>query len=1220
VAHPPALFWKGTCCITMKTIEVFISAPDDVQEELAVAERVIRSVAAEFDCAVSATHSNRLQRLESADLNATAAVRSASQGVPLRLCFWEYQDLGREESREQVPNPGQFDLVVCLLWSRLGPLLAPKFVGPDGTVPGSATEYEVAWALDQARITPGLPALQIYRRRAVPDVPLEPREAREASFRRWDAVQDFFVKWQERGKEAFAQSCHDYHRLEDFETLFRAEFRRFLAGRVGRESARRPSAQPAVTAANPYRGLYPFDDRHTTSFHGRTKATREALDALRKQAAAGRPFLLVLGPSGAGKSSLVRAGVLPLLVRVGVPGCPGPWRRAITRPGAVGTDGDPSEALASALLAPAAVPGLAVPAGMPGLDPSGFASTLEQLVSELRQDPTALARRLEKALDEISVERLDRRLDQQERDFMQAGRREAAELATRPRLGQLGAKPQLALVVDQFEQLFTTGFSSDVQQRYITALVALARTRRVFVLATLSSNFYGSCQLFPELIEITSPSGKFDLQPPAADEIEQIVRWRAETHGLRFERHARTGQGLDDFLAQAALASTDELSQLEHLLSRLYLRQAGRGDGLLRWSDYAELGGFEGALNQHAEAVFNSLQPADQAAADFALQQLTAPASGQDAGALRARTVPARVLVSTRAPGDKRPISAKGFVDSFLKEGLLRASKDPRGETLVTVSHEVLLRKWARPRSLALASREIRPSTSPPPPPSPAARPPQPKSPPENNHRGPAVVPQGITDEPRRTEAVSAVSGAKPASKTGTWPLPKLWPISSRPAPPKPKAPTAPSPSKRDRWVRLLVRLIPILVLVDGVIAALAVHHWFKKAAADEARQKRVDQAIVAAPEPSRSPEAPVPSGTADRQEPAGANGWQEAAGINPEPTTQDTGKREPAPGPARGVTRPNQREGSDESTVKPAPSDATAPTSIPKPASPPEGSASPRGTTRRSGPSGKPPTEPSAPLIPELTSKRPSGALSPPPDHPSPPAAAPVDQHPRAASPSPQSGEASSYPVTKSLTAELKYPRGAASPGDLQREAGVALSAPGPASPARSDRGTSPTLPNGAAGVGSARPAVDPTPAASPSATLSQAERNTAVSDQSRLRNLTRDYLQSVENNDVARMDQLFADQVNFYGQGSLGRAQLQDSNQRYQQQWPVRKWTPAGSPKIFGPTGSNMYQVLQPFHWMISNGYETRKGDATLQLLVEKDAGGSNEFHIVAVRQLSP
>ena len=99
--------------------------------------------------------------------------------------------------------------------------------------------------------------------------------------------------------------------------------------------------------------------------------------------------------------------------------------------------------------------------------------------------------------------------------------------------------------------------------------------------------------------------------------------------------------------------------------------------------------------------------------------------------------------------------------------------------------------------------------------------------------------------------------------------------------------------------------------------------------------------------------------------------------------------------------------------------------------------------------------------------------------------------------------------------------------------------------------------------------------------------------------------------------LERFYADQVNFYGQGSIGRAQVQDSTQRYHQVWPVRKWTAEGKPRIIGPTGSNMYQILQPFRWMVSNGFQSRKGDATLQLLVEKNANG--EFRIVAVRQLS-
>ena len=66
------------------------------------------------------------------------------------------------------------------------------------------------------------------------------------------------------------------------------------------------------------------------------------------------------GPSGSGKSSLVRAGVLPLLTQPGTIEGIGLWRRAVTRPGAGGVDGDCFDALAAALLEPAALPVLGI--------------------------------------------------------------------------------------------------------------------------------------------------------------------------------------------------------------------------------------------------------------------------------------------------------------------------------------------------------------------------------------------------------------------------------------------------------------------------------------------------------------------------------------------------------------------------------------------------------------------------------------------------------------------------------------------------------------------------------------------------------------------------------------------------------------------------------------------------------------------------------------------
>jgi hypothetical protein len=103
----------------------------------------------------------------------------------------------------------------------------------------------------------------------------------------------------------------------------------------------------------------------------------------------------------------------------------------------------------------------------------------------------------------------------------------------------------LALVVDQLEELFTTGFSAEVRQNYISAIAGLVRSGRVFVLVTLRSDFYPRYQEFPDLIELAKASGKIDLRPPTAYEIGNMIRLPAEATGLHFEQERKTGQRLD---------------------------------------------------------------------------------------------------------------------------------------------------------------------------------------------------------------------------------------------------------------------------------------------------------------------------------------------------------------------------------------------------------------------------------------------------------------------------------------------------------------------------------------------------------------------------------------------------------------------------------------------------------------------------------------------------
>jgi DNA-binding SARP family transcriptional activator/WD40 repeat protein len=95
-----------------------------------------------------------------------------------------------------------------------------------------------------------------------------------------------------------------------------------------------PNRIGGASATCPYRGLRPYDAQDADLFHGRAGVVAEAVRRLEEF-----PLLLVVGPSGSGKSSLVRAGILPRMVRMG-------HAASVCAPGP-----DPAASLAAALAA-----------------------------------------------------------------------------------------------------------------------------------------------------------------------------------------------------------------------------------------------------------------------------------------------------------------------------------------------------------------------------------------------------------------------------------------------------------------------------------------------------------------------------------------------------------------------------------------------------------------------------------------------------------------------------------------------------------------------------------------------------------------------------------------------------------------------------------------------------------------------------------------------------
>ena len=225
----PAEFLKAIPTITgaidasrMRTIRVFVSSPGDVQKERKLADILIRSVAAEFGVPVSVTYSNFLR---SNEIFSTAL---ESDDGTLVLCpyFLEYQRVTPDEGyQEQIRNPAEFDLVICILWSRLGTQLAPKFVLPDGSRPRSGTDYEIAWALYQSDQTLGVPTLYVYRNRSTPRFRLEPEDRYKELVDRWRSLKDFFARWEKNSEAHSVGAFNNYLTLDEFEDLFRTHFR-----------------------------------------------------------------------------------------------------------------------------------------------------------------------------------------------------------------------------------------------------------------------------------------------------------------------------------------------------------------------------------------------------------------------------------------------------------------------------------------------------------------------------------------------------------------------------------------------------------------------------------------------------------------------------------------------------------------------------------------------------------------------------------------------------------------------------------------------------------------------------------------------------------------------------------------------------------------------------------------------------------------------------------
>ena len=625
-------------------VRIFISSPGDVGRERLRASMVVRRLDREF---------RRFFNVEA--------------------YFWEHEvQLATRHFQDNIKPPSEFDIVVLILWSRLGTHLPERtgtreYRGIDGRAPVTGTEWEYEEALDAHKRT-GAPAVLVFRNRNVANVSTDDLTLRARQLQQLEALDGFWRRhFEDRG--IFKTASNSYRGLDEFEERLERQLRQLLEDLIKRGSPD-PGARDISWRECPFRGLEAYDFVHSPIFFGRDAAVRQALEQLVANASDGTAFLLVLGASGSGKSSLVRAGLLPeLWVPRAVRGV-GAWRRVVFHPGE--SPRDLFLGLASRIVqASAHEPGV----GLPEIVSQGYSAA--DLAAHLRANPGSPGEPLRQTLDGLALVLAQH-----------------AHVLDREHVLH-GEEVRLVLVIDQLEELFTdAAVAPEERVRFTELLAGLARSGAVWVVATMRSDFWHRAAEAPLLAELASGSGRLDLWPPNRAELTEIIRRPAAAAGLRFGEDAER-VSLDARLADDAASDPGTLPLLSYTLEALFIGDVDKARGeTLRWETYEEIGHLQGAIARRADDTVANL--ARDGVDDRVIARVLRRLVGLDDSE-------GSRIVARSAPLGIFPVGTpeRHLIDAFLDRDMrLLIAEGDAAEARIRVAHEALLSGWDRARHL----------------------------------------------------------------------------------------------------------------------------------------------------------------------------------------------------------------------------------------------------------------------------------------------------------------------------------------------------------------------------------------------------------------------------------------------------------------------------------------------------------------------------------------
>jgi len=264
----------------MKKIKVFISSPSDVEQERSIAMTVL----------------NRLNR-------------RYKEYLEIEGIFWKDKPLSAgDHFQGQIEDPSTADIVVVILWSRLGTNLSSEYKGKlSKKQPVTGTEWEFEDAMSHYRSC-GKPEVIVYKKNSDIFGVVGDKEKYDKKSRDKTILDDFMKHWFVDKDGAFKAAFHQFEHLQEFENRLETHLeelmKSYLKKMIGEETR--------WLRGSPFRGLNSFELEHEDIFFGRREQIYQIRTTFLNLEKEKHPFLLVIGASGCGKSSLLNFGFYQL--------------------------------------------------------------------------------------------------------------------------------------------------------------------------------------------------------------------------------------------------------------------------------------------------------------------------------------------------------------------------------------------------------------------------------------------------------------------------------------------------------------------------------------------------------------------------------------------------------------------------------------------------------------------------------------------------------------------------------------------------------------------------------------------------------------------------------------------------------------------------------------------------------------------------------------------